>query len=43
MKIAWLCYDDDLEYPGVKILFVEPEPWRYKRIVQIVYAEIKND
>lgn len=40
MKLAWLCYDDDEEYPQVFIVFTEPEPYHYSRIVAIVYQEI---
>ena len=43
MKLAWICYDDDEEYPQVYIKFEEPESYLYNRIVPIVYAEIKND
>jgi hypothetical protein len=41
MKLAWLCYTDDEEYPEVEILFQEPEDWKYSRVVPIVYAEIQ--
>lgn len=41
MKLAWLCYDDDAEFPAVTILFEEPDRYaRYSRVVCIVYAEI---
>lgn len=40
MKLAWICYVDDPEFPEVEIRFEEPERWRYCRVVPIVYAEI---
>ena len=41
MKLAWLCYDDDAEFPEVTILFEEPGRYTsYSRVVPIVYAEI---
>jgi len=41
MKLAWLCYDDDPEFPAVTILFEEPRQYHgYSRVVPIVYAEI---
>lgn len=40
MRLAWICYDDDSIYPIATIVFVEPERWRYSRVVPIVYAEI---
>ena len=39
MKLAWLCYRED---EAVIIEFVQPERWRFDRIVQIVYAEIEE-
>ncbi len=39
MKLAWICYDDDPEFPEVKIVFEEPTRY-YSRVVPIVYAEI---
>lgn len=42
MKLAWICYDDDEEYPQVFIKFEEPESYLYNRIVPIVYAEIEE-
>jgi hypothetical protein len=42
MKLAWLCYDDDEEYPEVVIRFEEPESYQYNRIIPIVYEEIKE-
>lgn len=40
MKLAWICYDDDPEFPEVKIMFEEPDSYRWARVVPIVYAEI---
>lgn len=40
MKLAWICYDDDPEFPEVKIMFEEPDSYRWNRVVPIVYAEI---
>lgn len=40
MKLAWLCYNDDEDYPKVTIKFEEPEDWRYDRVVLIAYTEI---
>jgi hypothetical protein len=43
MKLAWLCYDDDPEYPEVKIVFEEPDRYTwYSRVVPIVYAVIEK-
>ena len=42
MKLAWICYDDDEDYPQVFIKFTEPESYMYSRIVPIVYAEIEE-
>jgi hypothetical protein len=42
MKLAWLCYDNDENYPQVIIVFSEPSRWRYSKVVPIVYAEIEE-
>lgn len=43
MKPAWICYDDDPDYPEVKIVFVEPDRHTfYSRVVPIVYMEIEK-
>jgi len=42
MKLAWICYNDDQDYPEVKIVFEKPESWQYSKIVPIVYAEIQS-
>lgn len=47
MKLAWICYafefDDEEELAPI-IVFEEPiSTFRYRKIVQIVYAEITND
>ncbi len=42
MKLAWICYNDDPDYPEVKIVFEEPSRYSYSRVVQIVYAEIEQ-
>jgi hypothetical protein len=42
MKLAWICYDDDPEFPEVKIVFEEPDSYRWSRVVPIVYAEIQS-
>jgi hypothetical protein len=41
MKLAWLCYPryNDSE---IEIKFHEPEDWQYRKVVPIVYAEIKK-
>jgi len=41
MKLAWLCYLDDPDYPEVNIVFEEPgRHTSYSRVVPIVYTEI---
>jgi len=46
MKLAWLCYiymdvsGDKCFHPRPVILFTEPDPYRYDKVVPIVYAEI---
>jgi hypothetical protein len=41
MKLAWICYPDD--DTTVEIRFEQPEAWMgYRRVVQIVYSEIKE-
>jgi hypothetical protein len=41
MKLAWLCYNNDDEgHLLVKIVFEEPDYWKYNRVARIVYAEI---
>lgn len=44
MKLAWIIYDDDPDYPQVSIVFEEPDSYKFNmyRIVQIAYAEIKQ-
>ena len=42
MKLAWICYDNDPEYPEVKIVFIKPDDWRYSRVVPIVYAVVEQ-
>lgn len=42
MKLAWMCYNDDPEYPEVKIVFTEPEHYMHDRVVAIVYTEIEE-
>ena len=43
MKLAWLLYDDDPDYPSVKIVFTEPSRYDADRIVPIVYAELEHE
>lgn len=46
MKLAWICFEHDEDYPQGynpdegKIFFREPPDWRYAKIIQIVWAEI---
>lgn len=46
MKLAWLCYphrgDGSYDPRDVEIKFYEPKSWEYAKVVQIVYAEIKE-
>ena len=45
MKLAWICYtyvDGWMAQGQVEILFEEPEPYRYHKVVPIVYAEIEK-
>jgi len=39
MKLAWICYDDDDQYPEITVVFEEPDS-RWSRVVPLVYAEI---
>jgi hypothetical protein len=48
MKLAWLCYnhqledeDDDEQEPVIR--FTEPSRYRYARVVMIVYATVESD
>ena len=45
MKLAWLCYlyDEEDDILGPEIRFVEPERWRYRKVVPIVYAVLETD
>ena len=41
MKLAWLCYwDDNDSYLDAKVVFKEPEPYEYYKIVPITFMEI---
>jgi hypothetical protein len=39
MRLAWICYTIDTP-AEVTVVFKEPEAWRFKKIIPIVYAEI---
>lgn len=44
MKLAWLCwgfYDEDDDGPIIR--FREPERYEFRKVIPIVYAEIKNE
>jgi hypothetical protein len=41
VKLAWLCYDESDLQPEIR--FEEPERWRYRKIVPIVYAVLEID
>lgn len=48
MKLAWICYDHDLDDIGDKmptpvILFKEPARYQYHTIIPIVYAKLDLD
>jgi hypothetical protein len=46
MKLAWLCYEHDEDYPmgynpdAAIVYFRDPPDWKYAKIIQIVYSEI---
>jgi hypothetical protein len=40
MKLAWICYEYDNGDETVNIVFTEPDPYRWHKVVPIVYAEI---
>lgn len=44
MKLAWLCYlyDEEDDILGPEIRFVEPERWRYRKVVPIVYSILEG-
>lgn len=44
MKLAWIIYDEDPDFPEVKIVFEEPESYKFNmyKVVPIVYAELKE-
>jgi hypothetical protein len=44
MKLAWICYEYDNGDEMVNIVFIEPDRYRWHKVVPIVYAEIvEND
>lgn len=45
MKLAWICYDyveDGEDLPEPVILFTEPDLYRFRIIIPIVYAKIES-
>lgn len=42
MKLAWICWINDPDYPEVTIVFEEPEAWQFSKVMPIVYAEIEQ-
>ena len=40
MKLAWICYEYEDGDEMVNIVFTEPNPYHWHKVVPIVYAEI---
>lgn len=48
MKLAWICYmfqdgSSNKDYGKAIIVFEEPDPYRWDKVVPIVYAEIVDE